>query len=342
MTINPIIPIWLMMIICVVLLVILVADLLKFFRKSKQKRPQKIVKYKVFNFISKTIIVAILFVINLRIMVPNGDATQIKYDVDILFVIDRSVSMRALDYSGENERMEGVISDCCYIVDTLNGANYSIITFGDTAKRAIPFTSDADMVKSQLKVIDTENDTHATGTTMNPVKDVMEEVFKSQQKNKGNGAKTIVFFVSDGEITMENEKLEAFSNLKKYILGGAVMGYGTTSGGKMVRSLYNEGYGSESEKYVYYYDSKYKKIEGVSKIDESNLKSIASDLGLEYVHMTQKSKIDNVLSSMKKQLNESQTTEKKIESYQDTYYYFAVAIAICFFVDFIVRKRSLQ
>ena len=49
---------------------------------------------------------------------------------------------------------------------------------------------------------------------------------------KGSSGKRILFFISDGEITSE-EKLSSFSSIKKYVDDGAVLGYGTSSGGKM-------------------------------------------------------------------------------------------------------------
>lgn len=343
MIINPIIPIWLMSIICIILLILIYVDFSKFSKKNKAnntKRPKNIIKYKIYNKISKTIMIIVLFLMNLRFMTSNGDSTQIKYDVDVLFVIDKSVSMRALDYDGEKERMEGVVKDCSYIVDTLNGASYSIITFGDTAEMLVPFTSDADMIKAELGAITTEDDFYASGTSMKLAKKEMEKVLKRVQKNKGGAAKTIVFFISDGEITKEGELYESFGSLKQYVLGGAVLGYGTSSGGKMVSRLYEDQPGS-SGYYVYYYDNKYNRTTALSKIDEGNLKEVASDMGVGYVHMDKTSKIDATLNKLEEQMSESQTTEEKLKSYADTYYYFAIALVICLIVDFIIRKRSL-
>ncbi len=77
----------------------------------------------------------------------------INSDLSVLFVIDTSISMRALDYNGNKERFEGVINDCCYIVDELSSCKFSIITFGDEARKVIPFTTDTDMVQAELKLL---------------------------------------------------------------------------------------------------------------------------------------------------------------------------------------------
>ena len=118
------------------------------------------------------------------------------------------------------------------------------------------------------------------------------------------------------------------------------MGYGTSSGGKMVSRLYEDEPNSSSY-YVYYYDNKYNKTTALSKIDEGNLKEVASDIGVSYVHMDKTSKIDSILKKLRDQMLESQTAEEKINSYSDTYYYFAIALVICLIFDFIIRKRSL-
>ena len=149
---NPIIPIWLMTVICIILVILLMYDRQKKIKKLKENsnKQSNIKKYNI-NTTIEVIIISLLFVINLRIMIPNGEINTVESDLDIMFVVDTSVSMKALDYDGQKERLEGVISDCCYIVDELSGCKFSIITFGDTVQRLIPFTTDSDMVQAELK-----------------------------------------------------------------------------------------------------------------------------------------------------------------------------------------------
>ena len=81
MTVNPIIPIWLMAIICIAL---------AFFRRKGT-----------FNYIRQIAIIVLLFIINLRIMVPDYDAETIKRKIDVLFVVDNTISMQAEDYGSD-------------------------------------------------------------------------------------------------------------------------------------------------------------------------------------------------------------------------------------------------
>lgn len=254
MIINPIIPIWLMTIICISLSILVIYNKqIKEIKNRKKEQTQinsktsnnitgskisnsivnsKLMKKYVIKATNKIAIIILLFIMNLRIMIPNAESTAISSDLSILFVIDKSVSMKALDYDGNKERIEGVINDCCYIVDELSNCKFSIITFGDTAQKIIPFTHDTDMVQAELKATTLEDDFYAKGSSMNIVKDILETTLKNENEKNNENSKAIVFFITDGEITKEGEKLETFSNLSPYISNGAVLGYGTRSRSK--------------------------------------------------------------------------------------------------------------
>lgn len=341
MIVNPIIPIWLMTIICIFLIIYIIygRQLIEKLKKKQYKIYKNDKRY-IINVVTKLIIVILLFIINLRFMLPNGELPIMNSDLSVLFVIDTSVSMRALDYNGNNERLEGVINDCCNIVDELSGCKFSIITFDNEAKRVIPFTTDSDMVQAELKSINTINDFSAKGTSMNLVKETLEKVLKDESERQEEKKKVVVFFVTDGEITKENENLSSFSNIKQYISDGAVLGYGTTEGGKMINSLNDEDTSSEYY-YLHYYDDNNYYVTAISKLDEKNLKQIATDLGLDYIQMSKTSNIDYKLKDIKQQISVSQTNEEKSSSYQDIYYYFAIPLAILLIMNFILQKRRL-
>ena len=130
---NPIIPIWLMTILSMVAIIFVIynkqiKDIISNKKEGKiTDRQKKLVIRYIINSCIKVCIIILLFIINLRFMVLNGDSIAINSDYSVLFVIDKSVSMRALDYNGNNERVQGVIDDCCYIVDELASSKFSII-----------------------------------------------------------------------------------------------------------------------------------------------------------------------------------------------------------------------
>lgn len=350
MIINPIIPIWLMIIISIILILIIIYNKqLKSVIINKQNiektpKQEKMFKQHIAYSSIKIAIVILMFFINLRFMLPNGESIATNVDLNVLFVIDKSVSMRALDYDGNKERIEGVINDCCYIVDELNGCKFSIITFGDTAQRLIPFTTDSTMVQAELKAIVLEHDIYAKGSSMNIVNDILEKTLKNEAKRKEQTSKTVLFFITDGEITKEGEVLKAFSNIRPYISDGAVLGYGTEAGGKMLDSFYANDPNMDLNDdlyYISYRDEDFKEIIALSKLDEKNLKQIASDINIDYIRMSKTSNIKSKLDSIKQKVTASQTIEDKISSYKDIYYYFAIILGFLLVIDFIIQKRRM-
>ena len=343
MIVNPIIPIWLMSIICIISTFLVLYDKQlkdKILNREKTNRQKQMIKRYIISSSLKILIVVMLFVINLRFMIPNGESTAINLDLSVLFVIDTSVSMRALDYDSNKERIEGVINDCCYIIDELSGSKFSIVTFGDTSQRIIPFTTDSDIVQAEIKAIKLENDYYAKGSSMNIVKDVLEKTLNDENKRQNENTKFVVFFITDGEITKEGETLSSFSDCKQYISNGAVLGYGTTNGGKMVNSIYADNPSSEFY-YLYYYDNNYNKTTALSKLDEKNLKQMAIDLGIDYIQMSKQDNIKDKLRSIKEQVVNNQSKEEKTKSYKDTYYYFAIPLSILLIINFVIQKRRI-
>ena len=317
MIMSPIIPVWLMAVICLCLLIIF---------RSKNK----------FEFLRQMIIVVLLFAINLRIMIesPNAKAQIRNLDLDVIFVIDNTVSMIAEDYNGKTPRMTAVKADCGHIIEKLIGAKFSIITFSNNSKVVIPFSQDTDLAKEAVETISIPNYYYASGSSLDlPLEDLMNEL---ETSNKNDDRKRIVFYVSDGEIAGDNENIKSFKKCSKYVDDGAVLGYGSTEGGKMTVEDYDG-----NNTYLQYYDEEsYERKTAVSKIDEKNLKKIADDLGVDYIKMDKQKNIDKKLESIlkdaKKNVSESDRT-----LYNDIYYIFVIPLIIVLGWEYINYRRKL-
>lgn len=316
MIINPIIPVWLMAIICIVLLI--------FKRKG------------VFPYIRQIIIIILLFVINLRIMVPDPDVETIQRKIDVLFVVDNTISMQAEDYGADNEpRMTAVRNDCAYIIEQLPGAEFSVISFDETVTTMIPYTIDIANVNQALNSLHGQATLYATGTGFEDVLDYMEDAL-----DRDNDNVQIVFFISDGEIT-QDAHLQSHSELADYIDGGAVLGYGTEEGGPMHAFAF---FGDDEVEELYYYDDDYNQKQALSVIDEDNLRDIADDMDVEYVHMTKQSKIDSVLKDILLQVEAAgdEQEETTISNYSDTFFYLLIPLIPLLAFDFIYYKRKVK
>lgn len=315
MIINPIIPVWIMGIICILLL---------FFKRKG-----------LFHYIRQILIVVLLFVINLRIMVPGKDVTNLSNNVDILFVVDNTISMLAEDYNGDDRRIDAVKEDCKYIMEQFPGASFSVVTFGNSVERTVPYTVDYNMALQAIEVLNGQTEYYASGTSLNDVMSKLDDILKNERD-----AYKIIFFISDGEV-INSEELKSYSELEQYVDAGAVLGYGTKKGGAM-RPLKYVG-DEDKPEYLYYYDDDYNEVKAISKIDEGNLKQIASDFGIDYVHMTKQSEIHDEIKKLQsligKQADYDEAGNKK--GYVETYYFFAIPLLLLLICDYIYYKRKL-
>lgn len=314
MRIFPIIPIWLMIIICIALVLFIFI-----FKKNKATWYELGV-------------VIIIFIINLRIMFPTDNANVLTNNLDVLFVIDNTVSMYAEDYGSKNEpRMDAVKEDCFYIINNLGGARFSLITFNNYSKIALPYTYDNDIVVESIDILLPLNEFYARGSSLNTPLEDMISVLKRNFKN-GENRRKIIFFISDGEITDES-KLESFKEVSNYIDDGAVLGYGTADGGYM---HVTDEYTGEVSYLEDRSDWPYKNA--VSKMDENNLKSIAKDIKVSYIKMDKQKDIDKKLKEIK---NSSKTKTENVDqlSYTDIYYIFLIPLIILLFLIYREYRR---
>ena len=316
MKIDPIIPIWLMSILCVGMICL--------------KKRSKIA------YIRQIIAIVLVFLINLRIMVPSNNVSSSSQTLDtyVLFVVDDTISMLARDYDGDTERLTAVKKDCSDIIDELDGAKFAVISFNNNANLVSPFTNNSQYAKDVIGSLYPIEEMYAEGTSMNVSIDMMTDTLKrAREKADGN---VVVFFISDGEITNE-EKLKSFKSAAKYVDGGAVLGYGTSEGGNM----YVKSYYTDREELLED-TSSYPRKPAVSVIDEKNLKSIASDIGVKYINMNDSTNIDSTISKIKKK-SVSESKDGKVTGYVDIYYIFAAMLVVVMMWEFVdIRRKSRE
>lgn len=306
----PIIPVWIMFIISTFLIIYTLI--------SKKK-----------NYLHIFIII-LLFIFNLRIMIVSDNSKKVTNNLAVLFVVDNTISMEALDYNNST-RLSGVKADCKYIIDELYGADFSVITFDNTARVIIPYTKDINTTREAIDVMKTIDDLYAKGSSLNTPYDMISNYLDSFFNDDKI---TVIFFISDGEIT-DNSKLKSYRELAKYIDEGAVLGYGTSKGGYMKNT--NK---YSTDEYIIDYSSARSVNKAISRIDEGNLKEIANDLDINYIHMNKQSDIDSKLIKIKKlSKNGIESTDKS--NYDDTYFIFVIPLFILLIIDFDRTRRKL-
>lgn len=315
MKIQPILPVWVMTIFCILMLCM------------KRKG--------LFPFLRQLILVALLFVINLRIALPSSSISSatMKMDISVLFVVDNTISMQAMDYKENMPRLAGVKNDCSYIIDSLYGADFSVISFDNTAKLLCPSTSDTEFAKNTISSISPMDEMYARGSSMNVCKELFTDVLKRLEKRD---KPVVVFFISDGEITNE-DTLSSFSDVSSYIDYGAVLGYGTKQGGKM----YVTEYGSDTPT-ILQDKTEYPYKDAISKLDKTNLQKLAKDMELSYINMTSQELIDDTLENIRQNVAASIEESEETEGYQDIYYWFLIPVMGLLIYDFRKQKISFK
>ena len=258
-----------------------------------------------FALIRRLAIAVLAFIIALRPM-KEEHATDIRLsNLDVLFVLDTTLSMWAND-SPSYTRMEAAKSDLIGIMEELPGANFGLITFQNKSTVQSPFTQDTGAIIRYMDCIKTPERSFVTGSRMDvPYYDIENMLVSSDRKEN---RQTVIFFLSDGEDTDPDPSPYSYEPLEYLVDGGAVIGYGTEEGGEM-----KDAYGFS----VYYSDS-FKA--GLSCIDEDNLNDIADGLGVDYINCSDIDLLDPILEDIMD--GSGSVTEKNSEYtfYGDTYY----------------------
>lgn len=311
MSIFPIIPTIIMLILCIMEIILVLTSTKK---------------------ITHILMIVLVFLLNERFMIPSENIKTLSNNIDILFVIDNTISMNAEDYNGKEKRLDGVKKDCKKIIEELDGAKISVITFNNKSKILIPFTKDSNMALDTIDIIEPVNELYAKGSSLNtPLSEIENALQKENEKNPDRIK--VLFFISDGEIT-DDSTLESYSSLKQYVQEGAVLGYGTTKGGIM---HYKDSFNPKER--VIMDNTVYPHKEAYSKIDEKNLKAIANDIGIDYINMNNSKNINKktkeIKNILKGEISPSNTT-----NYEDIYYIFAWPLLLLIVIELKRMRRN--
>ena len=319
MRLQPLFPIELCFL---VLLVALVATFAVVIRNGLK------LSEKVYTLIRLYVIYLLVFIISLRPVTIATDYEFTTKNLDVLLVVDTTISMWAGDYNGNQPRMNGVKEDVKYILSELSGSNFGLISFDDTSRVLSPFTQDSQYIADTVDLLSMPNVNYAKGSNLSVPYSDIHALLESSSKKENR--KTIVFFISDGELTNQNE-VSSYEGLADMVDLGAVLGYGSSEGGLM---KYDYGY--------VYDDDKGEKA--VSRIDEESLKKLSEELDIEYLNMNSGNfGLAGVLELIRDQSGTVVETGIGAERYNDTYYYFAIALLACLFIEaaFFIRKGRL-
>lgn len=348
LTTNPILPIF----VIIIIIVLMFAGLITGVLRSHEGKVKKIIE----SVVAVLICICIYF-INLRIMLPSNDAMVTAPNLNVLFVVDTTISMWAEDYDGNSSRIDGVREACNTIMDEFSGSSFCIITFSDYAEVTMPLTTDKQSITDALEYIYEPTIYTAKGSNMNsPIgeMDRILEYMKSEYENR----ETIVFFFSDGEETYKEDrdnsqtdssvdegdedksgesaeesedstsrKYAPYASVSGKIDGGAVIGIGSTEGTTMIDGEDNEVHDPKTGK------------PAITRYGGASLDEIASELRLEYIHMEE---VDDISYLTKKIITDAQyeaQLREDTKNKKDTYFYLLPVLMMLIISESLLFRR---
>ena len=219
------------------------------------------------------------------------ESTQVS-NVEIYLVVDRTGSMAAEDWAGGpaaggGTRLDGVKSDLTAIRDAWPQARFCILALDGAAARELPLTSDLDAVTSWIGSLQQEITQRSQGSSLDGMLPLLVQTL-TRAKEKNPEDARLVYILSDGEATDDGQGAAdasaagaTWAKAGELTDGGAVLGYGTASGG-MMRSF--DGSSTPgSGKYILDPDTG---RPAVSVPDTQALSAIAKALGVPYFQRT--------------------------------------------------------
>lgn len=269
MSLRPLVPVWLLLLVLVPVLVLVVRQ--AFAARGPQRR----------SWFARAGVVVAVAALGLGPSVPTTTDEQLGVAVDVFFVVDRTGSMAAEDWSEEQlPRLDGMRHDLPAIVAAIPGARYSIIAWDSQASRQLPLTTDAGAVRTWASTARQEITAFSSGSLVDrPLEPLQRALAGAAERDPGHVR--LVFFLSDGEQTTDGQPA-SYAPLADLVDGGAVLGYGTAEGGRM-RSY--DG-ALEPDPAAPYIVDDATGAEALSVIDEAALQAVAEQLGIAYAHRT--------------------------------------------------------
>ncbi len=312
----PLLPIWLIALVFTPLLLLCLWQLLV-------RRGQRLA------WVRRALMVMLLVVVALRPVTVTETIATTRTNANVIFVVDQTGSMNAEDYNGQQTRIEGMKADAEQIIERTAGARYGIIAFDSSSSQALPLTTDAGAVRAWFDTLQTEPTARSTGSKVDRSAEALADMLRRTAEDDP-GVQILVFVLSDGENTEEGAT-KTFTG-GEHVDGGAVLGYGTAQGGRMKA----QG-GAEHGQYIKDASGQ----EGRSRIDEQNLKKVADDLGITYLHRTAPNQsLDDALDGLTFTAIPAEEHEK-LPDFDDWYWIPAIVLAVLALVEMSAALRAL-
>lgn len=205
---------------------------------------------------------------------PAGGSSA---NANVFFVVDRSVDGRVEDYSDAKSRMSGIRSDILALIDQYPRARFEVISFAAKASLDWPLSDDVWSLKPFVKGLSTYTEVPQDAMFQVNVAaaDDLLRIKLGEAGQQYHDSKNLVFYFGEGAGGSRAAQGD-FDIPHATIAGGAVLGYGTATGGPIPQAYVN---GDR----VYMWDKQTDRA-AHSGLNEGGLKAVAAQLGMPYFH----------------------------------------------------------
>ncbi|AMM21129.1 hypothetical protein AX769_14515 [Frondihabitans sp. PAMC 28766] len=286
-------------------------------------------------WIRRAVIVALLVVIVARPGVGGGSAASSVSQLNVFFVVDTTSSSAAQDWNGDQPRLVGMRQDIEQITNDLAGARFSLLTFDSTAIQRVPLTTDTSALTTAVKTMRQEVTFYSHGSSISEANTLLASTLAAAHNSNPQRA-NVVYYLGDGEQT-SGQTPGSFASSKANTDGGGVLGFGTSTGGRM---KVFDGYGDEYSTKGYIKDkTKPGSPDAVSRIDPTNLQAIASQLGVPYLHSVAGASLTPVVDQA--QRGKIVSAAGRTATLFDLYWVPAIPLFALLFIEIAVVVRAL-
>jgi Ca-activated chloride channel family protein len=225
------------------------------------------------RILMKSILLLLIFIfLVISLLRPINGSTPIdilQSNVDIVFIVDTSLSMKVEDMPGGTSRLDGIKSFLTEQVTNQPNFRYAVISTSDKATIEVPPTYDKTEVLNNVELLITKPYLAAKGSSMAFALDALKELYP---QGKPTDVILKVLVIGDGEFVgdLKKNSTSIDANLIKLADKFIVFGVGTTAGGKIPKDYGLSGYYEAS------IDGVYQPV--ISKLNEAPLTQLASDL----------------------------------------------------------------
>ncbi|GAA3545956.1 VWA domain-containing protein [Nocardioides daeguensis] len=234
-------------------------------------------------------IVLLFVVILLRPGVGRTEVPTQLSDLDVVVVIDRTRSMAALDYDGNQPRITGAKADLTALAAALPGVRFAMLAFGTDARVVLPLTSDSAAFDAAVETLYLEKPKDGIGSRADrPVPELKDLLERAAQKAPQR--RRIVVYVGDGEDTTSEGRDETYTDVADLVAGGVVLGYGTADGAPMPED-------DELDGDLGLVQDPETGDTAQSHADLGNLEQVADELGVPLEHRTRPGGVDELAAA---------------------------------------------